>query len=361
MRHCPECGDDLGRGELEIDGKHQSSLRLIQMLNARDGTLTNFPFPHEDYFRALWSTCRIIGRKLNRFITAGDLDGLEQIKDRHVKGWTIERQSSEVRHTIITNAQWLLDGWPDRFVETCDRAKLSRAEFGGPDNCSPAWFDEVVKRQLAKAVNWITREDVGTAIAEIEAKGLAVSKNALRRRLGITESWAINEVLDQRRDATTDELAKLCEHYHYLIEHTPPSRDQQRTLCRDFLILLCSALTGQRVEKVCFMTRREIGLLHQHGLRYAHTDGPLGTISSTLDELFDQYSHGIRPAFSVRAPEPTQCWFLSRFGKPMDGHSVRARFARMMKDVFEPKLWNSMDVFLRTPVASLRAPDEMLP
>lgn len=348
MRHCPECGGDLGQAMPEIDGNHQSSWRLFRILDTKERGSPDLPFPTEDYFRALWSTCRIISRKIDRFIAAGNLQGLQQVRDQHVKGWTIERQTSDVRQAIISSAEYLLAGWPDRFVQACEQARVSRTDFGGRDGCSPTWFDDVVKHHLAKAVNWITREDVSTAVMEIEATGLPVSKNALRRKLGITESWAINEILDQRREATCDELASLCQHYHYLIEHTPPSRDQQRTLCRDFLILLVTAVSGQSVEKVCRMTESEIAPYVLSTRSAANRIREIDTIFNTLSELFDHYRAGIRSAFALRATESVPYWFLTRFGKAMDGHSVRERFARLMKEQFEPKLWNSMDVFLRT-------------
>ena len=77
-------------------------------------------------------------------------------------------------------------------------------------------------------------------------------------------------------------------------------------------------------------------------------DSDFEAIFRTLDELSEQYSQGIRPVFLTRAPEDIDYWFLSRFGRKMDGHSVRARFAQIMKNLFEPTLWNSVDVFLFT-------------
>lgn len=348
MRHCPECGSDLGQATPEIDGNHQSSWRLFQMLDARARVSTDLPFPTADYFRALWSTCRIISRRIDHFVTTGNQHGFRQVKDQHIKGCTIERQPPEVRRAIISNAEYLLAGWPDRFVQACTQAHVSRADFGGKESCSPIWFDDVVKHQLAKSINWITRDDVSTAVMEIEASGQPVSKNALRRKLGITESRAVNEILDQRREATCEELASLCRHYHYLIEHTPPSRDQQRTLCRDYLILLVTAISGHSVEKVCRMSESEIAQ-YVPAIRSPTIATPeIDTIFNTLSELLDHYRAGIRTVFALRGTDAVPYWFLTRFGKAMNGHSIRDRFARIMKNTFEPKLWNSMDVFLKT-------------
>jgi len=242
----------------------------------------------------------------------------------------------------------MLEEWPERFVAVCEKAKLSRNDFGASDNCSPPWFDEVVKFRLAKSVNWITREDVATAVTQLKANDRQISKNALRRQLGVTESWAINEILDQRRQGTIQELSSLCRHYRYLIEHTPQSRDQQRTLCRDFLILLCSAISSQKIEKVCQMSTIEMESNFGRSSLPVGYDADPTAIFRTFYELSEQYSQGIRPVFLTRAPEDIDYWFLSRFGRKMDGHSVRARFAHIMKNLFEPRLWNSVDVFFFT-------------
>lgn len=347
FRHCPECETDLGAISPVFDNKHQASALLWKRLN-NDSALkvTEVEIPRDDYFRALWSTCRLLSRQLNRFASAPALEYLQAILPLHKKGLTIEKQSGEVRQILVSCAIWLLNDWPDRFVRTCNEANISRGSFGAPDNCSPFWFEVVVREHLARSVNWITREDVKAAIGYLDSQGQQVSKNALRRQLGITESRAINELLDQRRAATLQELVSLIRHYQTLISHIPPSRDQQRTLCRDFLILLYSAVSGENAETVCRMTKANIDQLLASITHWSKLDGEIGFIGSTLLEMDDQYRHGVRPVFQVRCSTTIDSWFLSRFGNHMDGHSVRERFAKVMKNLFDPKLWNSMDVFL---------------
>jgi hypothetical protein len=347
LRHCPECGTDFGKITPVVDGKHEASQILWnRLLNKAPPEVAESRFSDEDYFRALWSICRLLSRQIKRFSSGREFEYLQAIVPFHIKGRTIERQSSEVRQQIVAGAMWLLDDWPDRFVKTCIEANISRSDFGAADNCSPKWFDEVVRDHLALTVNWITREDVKAAIGDLDAKGLPISKNALRRHLGISESWVINEILNQRRSATVEELVCLIRHYQTLISHTPPSRDQQRTLCRDFLILLYSAVSGENTETVCRMTKANIDHLLASVARWSKHDGEIGLIGSALIEMDDQYRHGIRPVFIVRCSTTIDSWFLSRFGNHMDGHSVRDRFAKIMKTLFDPKLWNSMDVFL---------------
>ena len=348
MRHCPECGKDLGQADTEIDAGHRESGSLLEILHDMGSTAADDRFPRQDYFRALWSTCRIISRRVERFDVAGILENFQEISGFHVKGRTIEKQPARVRQTIIAGASRLLEDWPERFIDACVRAGISRTDCGARHGGSPEWFNAVVQRRLAKSVNWITPEDVSLAVADIKATGGSVSKNALRRKFGVSESRAIDEILDQRRDATRDELTKLCRHYYRLIEQTPPSRDQQRTLCRDFLIVLVSAVSGQKLETACLMAETDIHEYLTIALRAWGANPELAIIFETLHGLLDQYKSGIRLEFAFRAKSPTDAFFITRFGMPIDGHTIRERFARILKDLFEPRLWNSVDIFQHT-------------
>jgi len=109
---------------------------------------------------------------------------------------------------------------------------------------------------------------------------------------------------------------------------------------------LYSSISGENAETVCRMTKANIDQLLASVAHWSKLDGEIGLIGSTLLEMDDQYRHGVRPVFLVRCSTTIDSWFLSRFGNHMDGHSVRERFAKIMKNLFDPKLWNSMDVFL---------------
>lgn len=165
LRHCPECGHDLADVDLEMDGQHQLSDSLFSRLT--DEVTANSEF-NLDYFRVLWSMCRLISRKCYRFAEAeiGSREGLSRVLASHKKGLTIEKQSTDVGFAIFSKAAWMMEEWPGRFVKACEKVNLSRTDFGGADKCSPAWFDELVKHRLAKTVNWITREDVADAVNE---------------------------------------------------------------------------------------------------------------------------------------------------------------------------------------------------
>jgi hypothetical protein len=113
------------------------------------------------------------------------------------------------------------------------------------------------------------------------------------------------------------------------------------------LILLLSAFSGKSIEAVCNMDQDniEIVLRAAQSRIDAETEPDVRFLVECLTELDDQYRHGIRPDLQFRGQDIPKTWFLSRFGKKMDGHSVRSRITQLMKSALDPKLWRSADTF----------------
>lgn len=347
---CMACGAPLHLAEGIFDGRGDISAALW---NALINGITPQGAPQgislQDYFAVLWSMCRFVRRNSDPLHRSLPLSIQPEPGLSIRRNGVLERLPAMSRQLILSMASWLLEEWPTRMVNTCRAAGISGKDFGCAEIQTPKWFDEVIRKHLFLHTNWITREHVQTAISELAAKKLPVSKNALRRKLGVAESWAINELLDQRRTASLEELIKMCRQYYATLEHTPPSRDQRRTLTRDFLMLLISAFSGQSIEAVCSMDQGEIEIVLQMARLRAGPETTSGSgvrfLIDCLAELNDQYRQGIRPHFQFRGPDVPQTWFISRFGKKMDGHSVRSRITQLMKVNLDPKLWSSANTF----------------
>lgn len=348
---CMACGNPLSQAVATLDDHWEISTILW---NALISGVTPQGGPRgislQDYFSGLWSLTRFVRRNLKSLQSIlpipYDFEPLPSIHPSVV----LERLPATSRKVILSMAFWLLEEWPTRLVDTCRATGLSGKDFNCSEIQNPSWFDDAIHEHIFRRTNWITREQVEMAMSELTAKGSPVSKNALRRKLGITESWAINELLDQRRSASVEELVKMCRQYYVTLEHTPPSRDQQRTLTRDFLILLLSAFAGKSIEAVCSMDRGEVEANSQESQRKIEkqTSPDHDFLIACLEGLSDQYLHGIRPEFLIRCKEAPDTWFISRFGRKMDGHSVRSRITKLMKSSLDPKLWSSADTFRST-------------
>ena len=112
-------------------------------------------------------------------------------------------------------------------------------------------------------------------------------------------------------------------------------------------MLLVSAFSGQRIETVCGMSRQEVMDVVTHASASSlGRNGEAGaSLSNLLESLNALYAQGIRGEF-IRRAEERSCWFISRFGCRMDGHSIRAQVTRLMQAALAHRLWSSADVFL---------------
>jgi hypothetical protein len=352
---CMACGNPLGLAEAIVDGREEVSAILWNAL-ATGVPPQSAPrgIPLQDYYSVLWSVSRLVRKNIEllrkNLPSSFHLEPALSIRRNVV----LEGLPATSRQIILSVASWLLEEWPTRLISICRSSGISGQAFGCKEVQTPRWFDEEIREHLFQRTNWIMREHVQTAISELRAGDLPISKNALRRKLGVTESWAINELLDQRRSASVEELATMCRQYYVILENTPPSRDQQRTLTRDFLILLLSAFSGKSIEAVCNMDQDDIEIVLRAAQSRidAETEPDVRFLVECLTELDDQYRHGIRPDLRFRGQDIPNTWFLSRFGKKMDGHSVRSRITQLMKSTLDPKLWSSADTFGTTLVSN---------
>lgn len=300
MSFCPMCSHALAKAAPIFDGQHETSLSLWHALTT-GGLPVNAPSGAtiKDYFSVLWTMTRLVrrnGATLRKYVPSIDKSALDDYGLQHR---VIEQLSGVSRQAILSAATWLMGDWPWRMAKVCQAANISGQDFSGTAFRNPSWFNDAVRKHLFRHTNWITHEQVRATIAELRASELPISKNALRRRLGITESRAINALLDQRRKGSIDELICMIREYYDTLAHTPASRDQQRTLTRDVLILLLSAFSEKPIEAVCNMALEEIAAILQDTQRKIEeqTTPNLELLVTCLMELSDQYLHGIRPEF----------------------------------------------------------------
>lgn len=346
MWQCYSCRSDLRQHAPIMDGHEASSQTLWKAVLSRSKPpgAPAIASPRE-YFSALWLITRLVRQNHSSFLR--HLPGQCQPPPHTAesKGRArIEMLSVAERISPISSALWLLEDWPDRFIKTAKLTGITGKHFLRTQSEYPSWMQEVVLDRFMLRNKWIGHAEVTQAIDVIKKRGDQVSKNAVRRFLNVTENRAIDDLLDQRRKATMDELFTLCRKFDRLVEVTPPARDQQRVLARDFLMLLISIFSGRRIEDVCKMTSSVVKLIVAAGQKESATDPRVGCIGSLLVRLHDQYAHGTRPFFVVRGDKP-RVWFLSRFGEPLEGHSVRDQIAKLMKQDFDQDLWRSADVF----------------
>jgi len=113
-------------------------------------------------------------------------------------------------------------------------------------------------------------------------------------------------------------------------------------MCRDYLILMLSALFSEKIETICSLTRMEVAG------RLERLSAELATRSAVFRDVYSRAEKLSRePSMWGRAEQKEEPSFVSRFGERLQGHTVRARIAKDMRDSLPSELWNSADVFLK--------------
>jgi hypothetical protein len=241
---------------------------------------------------------------------------------------------------------WLLADWPDRFVSTCHKARITRKDLIANRVFHPPWLDTVIDLNLTLRKLSVSVVDVIKATETIETTGHRVSKKAVRKILGVAESRAADSLFSQRRHASPKELLALCGRLEDELAAAPESRDQRATIIRDYLIFLISVLIAEPIERIVLMPEAEIrALLRNKG---DQTDQAVlrKLLSDRALQLQGLYTSTARRRLLGKGNEPP-IWFLARNGVPMKGHSIRERLAKIIRAHLARDLWNSADAFLQ--------------
>ena len=350
LYQCQKCGADLRKAPEQPgsskNSDHMCHAEIFNVLQGGSGTVSS----SLDFFNALWAFCQLMIRRKSRHIweyMPAELRVPKQDLERLDRLNSIEQFPYFLRMQIINAAYWLLGEWPTRFLEVAQAANITRSYMTQTSQTHPEWLVKVIDSDLTKVNrNGISKEQVQAAISALRKTGEDVTKIAVRRSLGVSESLEIDKHLSQRRLASRKELLLMCGKFEKALKKTPESRDQYAVLLRDYLILLLSVLNKCSVDKVCSLTSGSIhiSITSTRGLSLGN-DQVKSLIMRRAKELAEIYSSQIRPTWSVGLIKEDK-YFLSRFGAALEGHSVRSRVAKMMRTGFPGNLWRSSDVFI---------------
>lgn len=345
MASCPQCGFDLRGAPAVAGGGGELSRQLWQGYLQRTSLQGFAPdCAFGDYLDGVYVLVQLFLRRHSRRLLA-ELpypDPLADSASGDVQP-TVESCSIAIRRALIMRAAWLLEEWPSRFLDHMQRARLTRTHFLMTALAVPPWLAQVVEQELT-AARRSTSADVESAMAKIADRGEGVTKSAVRRELGVAESRAADLVLSRREHARLGELLTICGKFEKAIATTPQSRDQYASLVRDYAIFLLSVLRQENVDAICLLDQATV----YASILQASEDGAPEIdrlIRQRAMEMNEEYATTIRPAWALSG-ERDEAWFISRFGEPFEGHTLRERVAKMMRSGFPEDLWRSSDVFV---------------
>lgn len=86
---------------------------------------------------------------------------------------------------LIEKAVWLLDEWPERFVDVCRRQNILSSPLLHDLVDAPFWYWDVVIWELYRPDRVVSEEEIRAAIAYMEGHGMQVNQQRLSRLLGV--------------------------------------------------------------------------------------------------------------------------------------------------------------------------------
>jgi len=148
MNYCYNCGFDLSKAKTQIptEVELQNQNYLYELLD--NGCNEIFNYSHL-YFDVLLHLC-------HRMISSEKKHLLNEILSKELqKSLLTEKKTGEFcslsltdRTKIINASMWLLDFWPKRFLNVCQKNDLSYHHFFRKRKFEPFWFYKVVKDEL---------------------------------------------------------------------------------------------------------------------------------------------------------------------------------------------------------------------
>ncbi|WP_095159877.1 TniQ family protein [Pseudomonas sp. Irchel 3E13] len=194
LRHCYQCSLDLGGvSPRQPEWPDCHSLSFITTLIAHP-ELSPWRYLHINaqcsipFFIGLRAILRLLNCRYGpRFepIFCGELGTPALPPSRQ----DFEYLRSERRLTLMLRAAWLLQEWPDRFIEACHVAHLSRSRITEYPDLLPFWLEEAISR-LDQRIYSPNQQEVLAAAAYLVRKGEQVSWEALGELFGVQRDWA---------------------------------------------------------------------------------------------------------------------------------------------------------------------------
>lgn len=346
---CQECGQPLGARSGPAGRTSNLSGSLWIAASGRHPPMAAPPaWSAVDYFAALWVIAQMLIRRPTQLLwqaLPADLGGGDQLPATAFPVKMIECLPCAERYRVVRAASWLLEQWPGRFVQILSRSGLSSEAFIATRRHHPEWMRETIEANLRRRRHLVASE-VSAAIQDLRGRGLRPSKLRLRQMLKVAESREIHRAVPHRHHADGSDLKLLVDAFEGELLRAKRARDEWATQIRDYEIFLLSVLRGESVEDVCSI---KLGSgrtsLVDRCERLGDRIGNFDALCRRVVELDTIYTNVVRPRFLARNRSATS-FFLSRFGGPLAGHTVRARVSRLMVHYLDPDLWRSADAFL---------------
>ncbi len=258
--YCDACGADLSRAPAYDppgpDGRTLAILRSLGNAFASGwwwvGSET-LPYGHL-FFDVLHQLATLLaserGRKLltevERRIGKAPLNG------HWYRRKVFELRPFEERHWLLLMALWLLQDWPERFIETCQAARMWQSWLinGEP---APWWFERVVKDRLDRSIYRPNAQEARCAAEYLARKGEAVTRHSVGLLLGggehrVAQGYAVRRTWHWPQ--TDEDFRRLLAASDAQIQSLKPGSVRLLLAERDRVVFVLMKTTGWKAADV---------------------------------------------------------------------------------------------------------------
>lgn len=227
-----ESSFDLGPSGSPLSEQMDALWVMVQlMLNPK----TNQHFRKQSTFESLMA----------RQIQALEIQNLEDLSLIH-------------RHGLMRWCAAQLTDWPEKFLETCRRNRLSKLHFTFLRHWIPDWMSMSIHRNLTKCRYPLSQQEVMTACHELSTQGLPVTKAAVSRHLGGVQSEKLTQTLGRRYCLELHEVQQYLGELTQIL-HRPTKRVGIGAMhARNVLMVVLALVTEWTMDKVADLTKQEV-------------------------------------------------------------------------------------------------------
>lgn len=157
---------------------------LLKILDDGYVTISGTPIYSHLYFSVLHQILRLM---LSRRCGARLLEGVGIDSSDFSVCNTFESVPILDQATMLIKAIWLLNEWPHRFIDVCERKRFFSSALLRDFEQAPFWYWKIVMERLYHPDSIVTAEEIMEAAEFMERRGMPVSEFSLSRMLGVSQ------------------------------------------------------------------------------------------------------------------------------------------------------------------------------
>jgi hypothetical protein len=199
------CGETFAKASVAYVEGNDGIIKFVERMYSiiKDGyvLIRNVPVYSHLYFQGLHQLLKLMlnkryGKQIregvcldfdeDRILIQSQRKSGNESEGATVKRWkTFESVPLAIQAEMLVRAVWLLENWPERFVEVCSKQKLLSSAMLRDMKPAPFWYWQVVIERLYRPDRFVAEMEIREALKYMERRGIIYTEKALSRLLGV--------------------------------------------------------------------------------------------------------------------------------------------------------------------------------